>query len=195
MSAVATRRGRPATITADEIEHAALRLWDLHGYDRIPLGDVAAAVGVSARTVFRYFPSKSDIVWRGLDEAIQDLKANLQQAAGEPTLMARMRAAILASLCMGDDLSISRLRMRLISRTPELQNNYSPTFIAWRVTLEDYVADQLGIDADGLVPRIAASSIQNAAMAALAWWGAHGGDPHDVVDRALRGLEDGFGAA
>ena len=83
--------------------------------------------------------------------------------------------------------------MRIISRTPELHNNSSPPFIAWRTVISEFVAQQLGADVTDLTPRVAASCIQAATMSALIWWGTRSdSEPADAVDLALRQLEAGF---
>jgi TetR/AcrR family transcriptional regulator, regulator of mycofactocin system len=193
MSSPTRGRGRPATITADELALTALTLWDQHGYENVPLSEVAAAAGVNERTLFRYFASKSDIVWKAIDTSFSDLQRHLASTpAGEP-LISRVRLGILASFELAEDPGTTRLRLRIISRTAELHNSSSPPFTAWRAVIQEFVARQLGVDAADLTPRVAASCIQAAAMSALIWWGSHGeGAAADAVDRALRELETGF---
>lgn len=48
--------------TARRINAAAQVLTEEHGLDGFTLDDLAAAVGVSRRTLFNYFPSKLDAV-------------------------------------------------------------------------------------------------------------------------------------
>ena len=45
-----------------ELEQIAVALFAEHGYQQVSYDDVAAAAGVSARTVYRYFPAKEDFV-------------------------------------------------------------------------------------------------------------------------------------
>lgn len=193
MTSPTRRRGRPATTTAAELARTALELWDQRGYENVPLSEVAAAAGVNERTLFRYFASKSDIVWQAIDTSFSDLHRHLAGTpAGEP-LISRVRLGILASFELAEDPGITRLRMRIISRTAELHNNSSPPFTAWRTVIQEFIAQQLGTDAADLIPRVAASAIQAATMSALIWWGScPEGEPADAVDRALRELETGF---
>ena len=195
MNAPKRGRGRPATIAAGELARTALTLWGQRGYENVALNEVAAAAGVNERTLFRYFGSKSDIVWRAIDTSFDDLHRHLARTpAGEP-LISRVRLGILASFELVEDPEITRLRLRIISRTAELRNNSSPPFTAWRTVIQEFVAQQLGADAGDLVPRVAASAIQAATMSALIWWGScSDGAAADAVDLALRQLEAGFGA-
>jgi AcrR family transcriptional regulator len=60
---VSTLRERRRDQTLKEIAEAALRLFDAQGYKQTTVEDVARAAGVSSRTVFRYFATKSELVF------------------------------------------------------------------------------------------------------------------------------------
>jgi TetR/AcrR family transcriptional regulator, regulator of mycofactocin system len=193
MSSPVRGRGRPATITAGELARTALTLWDQRGYENVALSQVAAAAGVNERTFFRYFGSKSDIVWQAIDTSFSDLHLHLAATPASESLISRVRLGILASFRLPEDPAVTRLRLRIISRTPELHSNSSPPFIAWRTVIGEFVAQQLGADVTDLTPRVAAACIQAATMSALIWWGSHSdSEPADAVDRALRELGTGF---
>ena len=186
-------RGRPATVTAEGLARVALTLWDQHGYENVSMSEVAAAAGVNERTLFRYFTSKSDLVWQAIGTSFSDLQRHLAATpAGEP-LIPRIRLGILASFDLPEDREITRLRMRIISRTAELHSGSSPQFTAWRTIIQEFAAQHLGVPAADRTPLIVAACVQAATMTALIWWGAHDqGTPSDAVDRALRDLENGF---
>jgi AcrR family transcriptional regulator len=44
--------------TRREISDRAMQLFALRGFDRVTVAEVAAAAGVSEKTVFNYFPTK-----------------------------------------------------------------------------------------------------------------------------------------
>lgn len=55
-------RARKRERTRDAIGHAAVSLFLEHGFDRVSVNDIAAAAEVSKPTLFRYFPTKEDLV-------------------------------------------------------------------------------------------------------------------------------------
>ncbi|GIG91550.1 TetR/AcrR family transcriptional regulator [Plantactinospora endophytica] len=55
-------RERKRQRTHDALSAAAISLFLRHGYDRVSVADVAAAAEVSKPTLFKYFPSKEDLV-------------------------------------------------------------------------------------------------------------------------------------
>ena len=57
----------------------ALELFHRQGFEETSVEDIAATVGVDPRTIFRYFPSKNDIVWGDFDWVIGRLRHHLDE--------------------------------------------------------------------------------------------------------------------
>ncbi|MFD8844676.1 TetR/AcrR family transcriptional regulator [Streptomyces pseudogriseolus] len=55
-------RARKKQRTHDAIADAAVSLFLEHGFDRVSVNDIAAAAEISKPTLFRYFPTKEDLV-------------------------------------------------------------------------------------------------------------------------------------
>lgn len=84
---------RRRVLVQEEIERAALRLFLARGYDNVSVDDIAAAVGMSGRTFFRYYASKDEVLRRfqaGLNDAL--VEAYRARPAGESPHVA-LRAA------------------------------------------------------------------------------------------------------
>ena len=47
--------------TRQQIADEAMRLFVTRGFDHVTVAEVAAAAGVSEKTVFNYFPTKEDL--------------------------------------------------------------------------------------------------------------------------------------
>ena len=60
---MADLRERKKQATRRRIAEEALQLFSEHGYATTTTERIAAAANVSPRTVFRYFPAKSDLVF------------------------------------------------------------------------------------------------------------------------------------
>ena len=189
MANPSNRRGRPTVVTAERIEEVALRLWDDRGYEQVAVAEVALAAGVTARTIFRRYPTKSDIIWGPVDKSFLDLRDHLAHAPRRGSLIDRARHGIRSAL-QADDSDTNRLRLRIIGRTPELQNTTSPPFLAWRQVLVEFAATELGQTTDDLAPRVIAQCVQAATMAGLSWAAERGQaePPWEGVDQALSQL-------
>jgi AcrR family transcriptional regulator len=55
-------RARKKARTRDAIADAAISLFLAHGFDEVSVNDIAAVAEVSKPTLFRYFPTKEDLV-------------------------------------------------------------------------------------------------------------------------------------
>ncbi|MCH1865741.1 TetR family transcriptional regulator [Nocardioides sp. CFH 31398] len=178
-------------MTARGLTEVALGLFDEHGYSEVSVRDIAEAAGVDLRTVHRYFPAKSDVVWGTLVGAFDDLAERLEATPDDLPLVERIRLAVCSSIRADAD-PLDRRRLRVVARSPELQSTFSPAFVAWRTTIHDFVASHLD-ESDDLRATALATAVQSVTLAALTWWADHPGTtPEDAVDRALASLAGGF---
>src|SRR5262252_2366436 len=65
-----TRRGRPPGTSRRALELIALRLFTEQGFEATTIEQIAAEAGVSPRTFFRYFSSKSSVLWAEFDHEV-----------------------------------------------------------------------------------------------------------------------------
>src|SRR5439155_1376243 len=80
----AARYQRPETAKEGAILEAATRLFGARGYASTRTADIAAAAGVTERTLFRYFPSKEKLYRRVMFPALLAAAApRAPMAAGE----------------------------------------------------------------------------------------------------------------
>src|SRR3954451_21337001 len=89
--------GRPPSTTREEIEAIALELFAERGFEATTVEDIAAAVGVGRRTMFRYFESKNDIVWGDFDWVMERLWTALTEHDRSVPLMAALRHGVVES--------------------------------------------------------------------------------------------------
>lgn len=166
--------GRPPSTNREQIAAVALGLFERDGFEATSVADIAAAVGVERRTIFRYFPSKNDIVWGDFDVVIERLRAHLEEAGPEvPLLEALRRAAVASNRYPEDQLPGLRQRMTLITSAPSLQANSMLRYAAWRRAIAEWVAARLGLAADDLIPETISQAALGASMAAFTRWVNH----------------------
>ncbi|HEY2227697.1 MAG TPA: helix-turn-helix domain-containing protein, partial [Xanthobacteraceae bacterium] len=78
-------RERTRRAVQNEISDAAIALFIERGYEATTIDDIAAAVGVSQRSVFRYFLTKEEIVVGKFDFVAEEMFEVLRaRPAGEP---------------------------------------------------------------------------------------------------------------
>jgi mycofactocin system transcriptional regulator len=138
------------------IERVAFALFEEHGFDETTMGQIAEAVGVGRRTLFRYFGSKNDIPWGQFDESLRQFREELfRQPRDLPVAVVVHRCVV--SFNDFDDAVMTqhRFRMNLILSTPTLQAHSALRYAAWRHVISEYVASRLGVAVDSSLPRLA----------------------------------------
>lgn len=114
--------GRPPSIDPEAVAAIAVRLFAARGYEVTSMEDIAAAAGIGRKSLYRYFPSKSALVWGGLEAAsaasVEVLAARQGSAGANP--LGVLRDAVAASVAVLPDLDLTRGRLRLIAGHSEL---------------------------------------------------------------------------
>ncbi|MBS9477802.1 TetR/AcrR family transcriptional regulator [Ancylobacter radicis] len=112
-------RARKRGQTQKRLREAALRLFLENGYDATTLDDIAAAAGVSRRTIFYYFRSKDEIVFQPIDQFRATLVEQVATGLPDQPPLPLLRAAIIG-LCSDVDVRLAMQTARLLHGTDEL---------------------------------------------------------------------------
>jgi len=67
-------RGRPLSSSPEMLQEAALELFVEQTYAKTTIEHITQRAGVSRATFFNYFPTKSDVFWVDLDNALTRLR-------------------------------------------------------------------------------------------------------------------------
>ena len=187
-------RGRPASTSRQDVARVALDLFAGRGYDETTVDEIAAAVGISRRTFFRYFDSKPEVVWGEFDAELGRLRDRLSEAPGAEPMMDVLRRSVIATNRFGaGELDELRIRMVLISTVPTLVAHAAVRYEEWCAVVATFAASRIGGRPDDLAPQTVARAALGAAMAAFACWArADSDDLVGEVDRAFRLLATGF---
>jgi mycofactocin system transcriptional regulator len=188
--------GRPPSTTRDELARHALALFIGKGFDETTVDDIAAAAGIGRRTFFRYFASKTDVVWGDLETVLARMRARLAASPPDEPLLEAVRQAVVAGNQYGPvDLPEFRARITLIATVPALQSSATLHFAEWRRVLAEFAAERLGQSVDDLTPQAIAHAALGVALAASNEWIRRGDDGSDlpgVMSEALGQLAGGF---
>jgi len=186
-------RGRPPSTSRESVERTALTMFANRGFEQTTVEEIAAELGVGRRTVFRYFPSKNDIVWGDFDRVLDRLREELDgQGEGVPIMDALAAAAVASNSYPAEQLPELRTRMTLITTVPALQAHSALRYADWRGVVAEYVARRRGERASDLIPQTVAFAALGASMAAFSVWVAQDGDLEQRLQTAYAALGSGF---
>lgn len=191
-------RGRPEATSHAAIEQAAFTLFAERGFARTTLDAIAEAVGVSRRTLFRYYQSKNDIPWGQFDRTLDHFRDLLSEQADDlPVHEAVHRAVVEFNRFPADAHPPHRERMRLILATPELEAHSVLRYAEWRQVIAEDVARRTGAQPGDLVPQVAGHVSLAISLSAYAAWLA---EPEAetspllvLIDEAMAGLRQYLG--
>ena len=102
----------------EAIAQAAGALFRAHGFEATTVDQVAAAAGVSRRTVFRYFASKDDLVFPHAEARVEAFRGLLVREGEEGRLEAVRRAARQMAEYFSERREELLLQQRLIEEVP-----------------------------------------------------------------------------
>ncbi|MDO9458310.1 mycofactocin system transcriptional regulator [Nocardioides sp.] len=166
-----TLAGRPEATSHAAIEQAAFVLFAERGFDGTTLDHIAEAVGVTRRTLFRYFASKNDIPWGQFDRTLAGFRGMLDaQPADLPLHEAVARGVIAFNDFPADARPHHATRMRLILETPALRAHSALRYAEWRGVVAAYVAERRGEPDHALVPQLLGHLALGIALTAYDQW-------------------------
>lgn len=180
-------RERKKLATREALADAALRMAADHGMEQVTVEAVTAAVGVSVRTFFNYFPTLEDAFVRpDPDTHERTLKAVREAPAGLNTLEV-LREAIGRQLAhIEEDHDRWQLQVSVLDRNPSLLPKFLAARGADETVLIETVTAREGCDASDLYPRLVTHVAMAAVRAAVETWAAdRSASFQDVFRRAF----------
>ncbi len=187
--------------TREEIAGQGMRLFVQRGFDNVTVAEVAAAAGVSEKTVFNYFPTKEDIFFDEVDARIAGIVAAIRERPIGVSVLESLRKMQLAEckrLCSPAFAHFANI----IESSPALQAKELEVMAKIAHVLTETIADELNLDdrdariAAGLIVSVHRQYFRAARKQALA--GKNGITAERVLradlKRAYDLLENGLGA-
>jgi AcrR family transcriptional regulator len=188
-------RERKRRQTRAAIAQAAMGLFAQRGFDQVSVAQIAAAAGVSEKTVYNYFPVKADMFFDEAGDILAELLAAVRyRAAGQSALDAVMtfvagRAEWAAGRRPAAPTGAFR---RLIAGSAALQARQRLMFGRYEAALASLLAEETGAEPGSVEPFVAAVALIAVLRAPFEAGPSSAKPGQDVAIAALRLLSRGL---
>lgn len=171
-SAEPDTRARRRARFRNEAQDVAVAAFVERGYDAVTMGEIADALDVSERTLFRYFPTKESLLDPAHEELVASLVAELAARPASESAFVAVRASLRA---ISDELSRDResmaARIEIIEASPQMQAHLLQRQVDLEAAIAGVVAVRAGItDPHDLRPRLFAATATCAFRIAVELW-------------------------
>ena len=170
----ARRRGRPSEVDPREVAKVALREFEARGVDEVTMDEVAKAAGISRRTLFRLFPSKTDLVWEGLDQMLAATRQRIEALGSvRRPLHEVVERVLFPTLALLDDpewASLARRRLKLIASSLALLNHR--TMSELQALLTEAIART--VEPLDQPASLVANTLVSVGFSSILWWATTG---------------------
>jgi AcrR family transcriptional regulator len=184
------RTGRPPlterrkAATRLEVAREAIRLFASKGVTATSAEEIAAAAGVSVRTLWRYFPNKESCVWPLLTAGLQTLTQSLRAWSPGQDIV-----EILDAVTPDDataDLPEMLALVRLTRTEPSLRAVWLQSHDDAEPVLVAALAERAGLAGDDLAVRVRAAMINCALRVAVEQYALAGDADEEGLRAAVR---------
>jgi TetR/AcrR family transcriptional regulator, regulator of mycofactocin system len=185
--------GKRSEMMVSELESVALRLFEERGFAAVTVDEIATEAHISARTFYRYFPAKDDVLLVRIDRRAGALRAALEERpAGEPLL--RSVHVALEKAISAEDTVLLRRWIAVLQATPSaLRTVLGGNILKINHVMAEFFGSRLGLAGDSLVPTVLASAVGSVVQTAQRLWFTDGGDLTAMVSDSLAVLDSGLG--
>lgn len=171
-------RGRPRAGDPQAISEVAFALIRERGYAATTMADIARAAGISAPTLFRYFPSKAAVLWYGWDDSAALFRDALGSVASTGLVDAIFEAYLAMLAGSPVRLAVIKHRIAIVTRGPEATDAAWERYETWGRIVTEFVAARRGLPADSLEAVVEGGMIWSALWSAITVWAL---GPDDVA--------------
>ena len=161
-------RERKKRLMRQQLTDTATLMFMERGFDAIRVAEVAAACGVSEKTVFNYFPTKESLILDRLEGTMAALRAGLADRGATPVeavlrILDGELTAMTSWLAGADDPAGAAAAMRrfgaLIQASPSLRAHQSDMMDQFVAVAAAILAERSGLAADDPEPQITATAL------------------------------------
>jgi AcrR family transcriptional regulator len=144
------------------IADTALRLFLERGFEAVTIAEIAQAAEVDAKTIYNYFPSKQDLVFKRLEAFEQALlDAVRTRHAGESILAAFARFVLASQGLLAEEEASEHLRAinQMIVASPALLAHEEQVFARFTASLAALIAKETRARAHDVRPSVVAHAL------------------------------------
>jgi AcrR family transcriptional regulator len=158
-------RQRKKRLTRQLLSDTATAMFVARGFDEVTIADIAAACGVSEKTVWNYFPAKETLLLDGEDATADAIRREIGDGGPPVEAMLRVLDSDLAQVTdyLAADQPAATLMIQrfneLVDSVPSLRSYHRDMMDRLVDATADAVADSLGAAADDPEVQIAATSL------------------------------------
>src|ERR1700722_11441651 len=161
-------RERKKRLMRQQLSDMATQMFLKRGFDAVRVTEIAAACGVSEKTVFNYFPTKESLILDRLESTMASVKAGLADAGVSPVqavlrILEGELSAMTSWLAGQDDPVQAGAAIRrfgtLIRETPSLRAYQSDMMDQFTAVAAGILAGRAGMRPDDPEPQIAAAAL------------------------------------
>jgi AcrR family transcriptional regulator len=169
-------RERARRALRGEITTQALALFSARGFDAVTADELAEAVGVSRRTLFRLFATKEDIVVAAFDTLGDDALAALRERPGGEAPWTALRHALGAAVARLEERPATFFELHgVIADTPALRRRLLEQRDGWRAAFAEELAVRSAAARKDLACDLMATAAIGAFDVATETWARGGG--------------------
>ena len=187
-------RERKKIKTREAIRTATYALIKEQGYDATTVEQIAERAEVSPSTVFRYFPTKEDIVLT--DEYDPIMVAELRKRPTDEPWLDSVRHVMRLAVEFGTtkDAEATRVRSHLMLTVPAVRSRMMESMSVTGRMLAEAIAERTGRDQDSLEVRVYTMALIGGLSEISRYWAENDfrDDLGDLLDRALDTIEHGL---
>ncbi len=186
-------RFRRSEMMISELEAVALRLFEERGFGEVTVDEIASDARISARTFYRYFRSKEDVLQLRIDRRSEALRDALAARPPDEPPLRSLRLG-LQQVVSTEDEELTRRWIGVISATPSvLRAVVGGIQLKSHRVMAEFFGARLGLPPGALVPVVLAGAAGGVIQAAQTHWYFNGGDLAAAISGGIDVLERGIG--
>jgi len=181
-------------LMAAEFERIALDLFAVRGFDQVSVDEIADAAGVSARTFYRYFRAKDDLLRLLPNDLDARGRALLEQQPTDRPLFETL-SSVLLELARDMDFDHLRRWLAAVDAEPNLQGLLMQTMAASEEAVSSVLRERHETLPNAMHLELLVAALRSVFTAAARAWYVEGGDFEALLRDGLTFYANGLAKA